>query len=535
MIPPSEAWLNGHINWSLPQAQQQSSMGLYQSFPSKRGGKARRWTGFHFAMQRRSVPGSVQGLVVNLWLRGLTWRWGMRLIQVARSLLVAVSPPVLLMLGGKGSVEDGTPDVLQSSTSSLSSSAVFQFGMLFRHFDQWRSTTSKRFVLNMVQGHHLQLRSHPALFCNFQQFNVKVAAAHHPIIQKEVDELLAKGAIEPSSGDAGFYSSMFVVPKCTGGLQPILNLKHFNHDMHIPSFKMPTIRHVWQLIQHGDYAFSINLQDAYLYIPIVKHHHHFLQFVWHNVPYHWKVLPFGLGTAPWVFSALTKPIFFLCHCKGFHIVIFLDDILVLVHSKWAGKSTHLFLCSLLVRLGLRINSSKSDLCLTQTFCFLGLCWDTVCMLVSLPPEKLADIQQLTLSLLQSQYVTVHKVMSFLGKANFCTNDHSQLQCLCHVIWSDMLHVYHSPNYLFSHVHFSLSLLCQFELLSHLQQSPVPLQFPLPDVVIATDTMPTHWAFYFQGSGLPLSVSGSWSGSMCRAYIALQELQAIGMIRVPIFP
>ena len=36
-----------------------------------------------------------------------------------------------------------------------------------------------------------------------------------------------------------------------------------------------------------------------------------------------------------------------------------------------------FLCSLLVCLGLYINFSKSDLCLTQTFCFLGLCWDTV--------------------------------------------------------------------------------------------------------------------------------------------------------------
>ena len=36
-------------------------------------------------------------------------------------------------------------------------------------------------------------------------------------------------------------------------------------------------------------------------------------------------------------------------------------------------------------------------------------------------------------------------------------------------------------------------------------------------------------FYFQGSGSPLSVSGSWSGSMCRAYIALQELQAIAMM------
>ena len=90
-----------------------------------------------------------------------------------------------------------------------------------------------------------------------------MAAPYHPIIQKEVDELLAKGAIEPSSGGAGFYSSMFVVPKCTDGLWPILNLKHFNHYMHIPSFKMPTIRHVWQVIQCDDYTFSIDLQDPH--------------------------------------------------------------------------------------------------------------------------------------------------------------------------------------------------------------------------------------------------------------------------------
>ena len=128
------------------------------------------------------------------------------------------------------------------------------------------------------------------------------------------------------------------------------------------------------------------------------------------------------------------------------------------------------------------------------------------MSVSLPPDKLADIQQLALSLLQSQHVTVYSVMSFLGKAIFCTNGHSQLWCLCHVIQSDMLHVYHSPTHLFSWVHFPLSSLCQLEQLSQLQQSPIPLQFPLPDVVITTDAMPTYWAFYFQGSGFPLSVS-----------------------------
>ena len=56
--------------------------------------------------------GLCQVLVVQSLAKRPHLRQGMRLIQVASSLVVAVSPPVLLMLGGKGSVEIGTPDVL---------------------------------------------------------------------------------------------------------------------------------------------------------------------------------------------------------------------------------------------------------------------------------------------------------------------------------------------------------------------------------------------------------------------------------------
>ena len=71
----------------------------------------------------------------------------------------------------KGGMGVGIPDVPESSDSSASSSstsAAFQVGMLFKFFDQLRSITSNRFVLKMVWGHHLQLRSHPPLFCDFQ-------------------------------------------------------------------------------------------------------------------------------------------------------------------------------------------------------------------------------------------------------------------------------------------------------------------------------------------------------------------------------
>ena len=91
-------------------------------------------------------------------------------------------------------------------------------------------------------------------------------------------------------------------------------------------------------------------------------------------PYaYWKVLSFGLATAPKVFTSLMKPILFLCHHQGLCIVIYLDDILVLICSKQVGKRAHLFLCSLLVHLGLYINFSNSYLCLSQSL----LSWDYV--------------------------------------------------------------------------------------------------------------------------------------------------------------
>ena len=150
---------------------------------------------------------------------------------------------------------------------------------------------------------------------------------------------------------------------------------------------MPTLKYVWQLIQQGDNSFSIDLQDAYLHVPIVKHHHLLLHFVWHNVPYQWKVLPSGLATAPRAFTFLTKPILFLCHCKGMCNAIYLDDILVLACSKWAGKRAHLFLCSLSVHLGLHINFSKSDLHSLRplvSWGYVGIlsAWQYLCLLIS---------------------------------------------------------------------------------------------------------------------------------------------------------
>ena len=67
---------------------------------------------------------------------------------------------------------------------------------------------------------------------------------------------MAKGAIEPATGDSDFCFYVFVVPKHTGILCHIFNVMQFNCYMHTPTFNICPIKQVWQFIQHSDYAFS---------------------------------------------------------------------------------------------------------------------------------------------------------------------------------------------------------------------------------------------------------------------------------------
>ena len=96
VIPPSEACLYGHINWSLVQAH---SVGLSQSFPPKRGGKARPWTGFQFTVQKRTMSGSVPGTSGASLPKRPHLESGNEAYLSAKK---SAGPPVLLRLGEKG-------------------------------------------------------------------------------------------------------------------------------------------------------------------------------------------------------------------------------------------------------------------------------------------------------------------------------------------------------------------------------------------------------------------------------------------------
>ena len=83
-----------------------------------------------------------------------------------------------------------------------------------------------------------------------------------------VADLCTKGAIEPAPPSPGYYSHLFVTPKVTGGWRPEIDLSHLNRSVLVSHFHMETQQTVLQSLHPGDWLVSLDLQDAYLQVPV---------------------------------------------------------------------------------------------------------------------------------------------------------------------------------------------------------------------------------------------------------------------------
>ena len=77
----------------------------------------------------------------------------------------------------------------------------------------------------------------------------------------------------------------------------------------------------------------INLKDAYFSVPIHPQHRNFLRFRWQGKCFQFTCLPFGLASAPWVFTKVLKPVLGFLQSRGIRCVIYLDNLLLLHQNR----------------------------------------------------------------------------------------------------------------------------------------------------------------------------------------------------------
>ena len=117
---------------------------------------------------------------------------------------------------------------------------------------------------------------------------------------------------------------------------------------------------------------SLDLQDAYLQVPVHHDSRRYLRFVVAGKSHQFRIHCFGLTTAPQVFTRIMAPVSAILHRYGVRMLRYLDDWLILASMELACLQSRDRLLSICTELGIQVNLTKSSLVPTQSLVYLGM-------------------------------------------------------------------------------------------------------------------------------------------------------------------
>jgi hypothetical protein len=119
---------------------------------------------------------------------------------------------------------------------------------------------------------------------------------------------------------------------------------------------------------------------------------HFLRFRHEGKVYQFQALPFGLASAPLIFTTVVKAFVAPFHALGLKLHFYLDDWL---HRCQCHVTLRRQLTLLLLRVRQAewmVNEDKSELDLSQDFVFVGVIFRTAEGLMPPPQDRIVKIQ-----------------------------------------------------------------------------------------------------------------------------------------------
>ena len=158
-----------------------------------------------------------------------------------------------------------------------------------------------------------------------------------------------------------------------------------------------------------------DLKSAYRHVPVHPDDQHLLGLEWNGTSYLDRALPFGLRSAPKLFTAVADGISWALHHEGIrNFVHYLDDFLLWgpADSQSCARNlqTTVDLCS---RLGFPVAPQKT-VGPSNVITFLGIELDSVAQEVRLPVEKLRRLRETLLRFERKRNASKHEMQVLIG-------------------------------------------------------------------------------------------------------------------------
>ena len=398
-------------------------------------------------------------------------------------------------------------------------------GRLGQFAKEWEKLTDDSLVLSITRkGYMIELLSKPPL-SNFPiPMELPRTIQKRELLLEEILSLVKKGAVEEvlnSGSTPGFYSPIFLVNKKEGSKRPVFNLKPLNPYVEKQKFKMTTPADITKILHTGDWAITMDLKDAYFHVPIHRKSRHMLMFAvlmeGKLRVFQFTSLPFGLTSAPRIFTKMTTPLANCAHAHALILLLYLDDWLLKHPDRLDLIKQRDWLLELIQRLGFILNLNKSNLEPTH---HLDTGW------IYPPLERVEKIEHKVQKLLPLRVTTAYYFLSMLGVMNSAAD----------AIPLGRLHLRPLQMYLTTHWTMKVQPLSTLIPLYHDQighplqwwlnreytRSGVKLDTPEPQCLLYSDASKSGWGAHVDD----LQAKGTWNHKQSNFHINRLELLAV---------
>ncbi|KAI2650483.1 ORF V: Enzymatic polyprotein [Labeo rohita] len=252
----------------------------------------------------------------------------------------------------------------------------------------------------------------------------------------------------------------------------------------------------------------------------------FLRFAFEGRAYQYKVLPFGLSLSPRVFTKFVDGALNPLWRKGIRILNYLDDWLIMAHSRDQLCEHRDLVLQHLSHLGLRVNREKSKLSPVHRISFLGMELDSINMTACLTNERTQSVLNCLKSFRHKTAVPLKTFQRLLG----------HMAAAAAVTPLGLLHMRPLQRWLHDRVPrwawhrgtLRIGVSPQCRRLFSPWSDPAYLRAGVPlgqvsrHVVVHTDASSTGWGAVCNGQ----AASGSWTGPRLLWHINCLELLAV---------
>ena len=144
-----------------------------------------------------------------------------------------------------------------------------------------------------------------------------------------VNIALATQCISVVESQPWVVNPLTVSTRDDGKRRLVLDLRHVNPHLFKYKFQCEDITTAQDLLGEGYYLYTFDIKSAYHHVEFFQSHRMYLGFQWFYqgkaTYFVFNVLPFGLSTAPYIFTKLLKLLIGHWRGSGKRICMFLDD------------------------------------------------------------------------------------------------------------------------------------------------------------------------------------------------------------------